>query len=395
MSATVSALRRQLEELVPIPPVESRGLRTGNSALDELLPMRGLPRGKLTEIWGQRSSGLATVLRHVAFNVSHTRLVAYIDARRTLAAGDWLGIGDWGLEVGNAGRAKRSWESTNPQSLIPNPENLWIIRPRVPSDSHWCADVLVRSGAFALVVLDGAPPLSRSTSARLIRLARETGTVLVVAREIRRGETGAGVIGAAVRMTVTRRNGGKRESGSGNRSIDERSAGKRRSGLGARAGRHRQHRRARAGAGAGADARGWDAGRLIITIEKGGIRRGIEVEYAIGLEDRLCAHPEVGDRRGAKWVDGEVGKREGGSPGIGDWGLGIGTRSERSATIQSPIPNPQSPGSSLGLDPDRPRVRGGACAAGVASGDADGGARGDDGDRGACVMRGARGVLVG
>ena len=34
-----------------------------------------------------------------------------------------------------------------------------MIRPRDPARAAWCADVLLRSGAFALVVLDGAPPL--------------------------------------------------------------------------------------------------------------------------------------------------------------------------------------------------------------------------------------------
>ena len=394
MSAAVSALRRRLEELVPTPPVESRGLGTGIAALDALLPMRGLPRGKLTEIRGQKSSGITTVLRHTVAFVSQNRLVAYVDARRTLAAIDWMRIGDAGLGIKSGkremGNGKRTKAGSNPQSPNLNShQHLWIIRPPVAADSHWCTDVLLRSGAFALVVLDGAPPLSRSTSARLIRLARETGTALVVA-----GETEPGVVGAAVRMVV----GKPREAGKGKRETGTGIGGKRAMGNTQQSGRGRTNATRitpnmtrLVGAPPFPVSRFPFPCRLVITIEKGGIRRGIEVEYAIGLEDRLCAHPAVGDRRGAAWSGS--GKREAGS-GSSNGGTGeMGAESQGGLDSRFPIPDHSH--SPLGPAPDRPRLRRRPRAAGVAGGDANGDPGGDDGDGGPGVMRRARSAPVG
>ena len=61
--------------------------------------------------------------------------VAYVDAQRTLDPRDWAHLGD--------------------------AEGVWMIRPRDATRAAWCADVLLRSGAFALVVLDGAPALTQ------------------------------------------------------------------------------------------------------------------------------------------------------------------------------------------------------------------------------------------
>jgi hypothetical protein len=421
MSAAFLALRRQLEELFPTPLRGSRGVVTGIDELDALLAGGGLPRGKLTEIRGHRSAGVTTVLRHIVTTVSQKSLVAYVDGGRTLGAGEFVGTRDSGLgarksgkrETGNGSATRRRASrlahpgSPIPDSRFPIPDNLWFIRPPLPTDAPWCADVLLRSGAFALVVLDGAPPLSRSTGARLIRLARETGTALVVAGEAGRG----GVVGAAVRIAV-----GNRESGIGNRRRE--GIGDSGFGIGARARSSRQAGRApHANSAAPNASSSIPTPRLVLTIEKGGIRRGIEVEYAIGLEDRLCAHPEVGDRRGAQPGSG---KREAGSAGSGEWGLGIGAESEfgqragtghrapgtgsaeaeprvarrasRAPAVPSPIPNPDSP---LGFGPDRPRLRRRPRAAGVAGGDTSGRAGGDDGDGGPRVMRRTRGAAVG
>jgi hypothetical protein len=49
-----------------------------------------------------------------------------------------------------------------------------------PVHGAWCADVLLRSGAFALVVLDGAPMLARGVAVRLTRLAREADAAFLV-----------------------------------------------------------------------------------------------------------------------------------------------------------------------------------------------------------------------
>jgi hypothetical protein len=148
-----------------------------------------LPRGRLTEVIGVRGSGKATLLRRIVEEtLEHAGWVAYIDATRTLAPRDWAHLG--------------------------NREGLWMIRPRDPSRSAWSADVLLRCGAFALVVMDSAPVVSRGIAVRLTRLARESGAALIIA-----GEEGSGsLVGGAVRLRV-RREGGRGDGGREGRGV--------------------------------------------------------------------------------------------------------------------------------------------------------------------------------
>jgi recombination protein RecA len=194
---------------------------TGIAALDALLAGHGIPRGRLTEITGASGSGRTSMLRTlVTATASGGRWVAYIDAARTLAPRDWA-------HIGNA-RAP-----------------LWMIRPAASVRAPWCADLLLRSGAFALVVLDGAPPLPRALAVRLTRLAHDAGAAFVVT-----GEHGGDATGASVRLRLAASDGAPSER------------------------------------------------RTTITLEKGGKRRTIEVSYDRAVARRLCTHSEVPDRRG-------------------------------------------------------------------------------------------------
>jgi hypothetical protein len=161
--------------------------------------------------------------------------VAYIDAQRTLDARDWVHLGD--------------------------AEGVWMIRPHDASRALWCADVLLRSGAFALVVLDGAPLLSRSNAVRLTRLARESNCALVILGD-RTG--GATQLGGAVRLAVERPTPGSRRRSSPSGGRDE----------------------------------GSSTRTIAVRVEKGGTLRTVEVSCAVVVARRLCAHPEVPDRRG-------------------------------------------------------------------------------------------------
>jgi hypothetical protein len=244
MSATEGALRAAVKHLTPNAQ-RPTPCPTGLDALDALLPGGGLPRGRLTELRGPRGSGKTTLLRGiVAAMAERGQWVAYVDARRTLAPRDWADVGS----------------------------HLWVIRPREARKGAWCADILLRCGAFALVVLDGAPPLSRGTAVRLTRLARDAGAVLVVTGDEERPAT----VGSALRLRLT--------PGSAHR------PGRRRPRDDAG-----QHTRLR---------------RMEITVEKGGggggVRRTVEVTYAAPVARRLCTHTEVPDRRG---VARERGKR--------------------------------------------------------------------------------------
>ena len=238
----------ELVKLLPPPPPPTPALPTGVAALDAVLLGGGLPRGRLTEIAGPAGSGKTTLARAIVEStVAAHGWVAYVDAQRTLDARDWVHLGD--------------------------AEGVWIIRPRDAARAAWCADVLLRSGAFALVVLDGAPMLSKSAAVRLTRLARESNAVLVLLAD----RTGAASqLGGAVRLLVERTTPGKR--------------------------RHppptAHHPPPTASVGSGEWAVGGATRTIDVRVEKGGTLRTVEVRCAIGVARRLCTHPEVPDRRG-------------------------------------------------------------------------------------------------
>ena len=136
----------------------SASVPTGLSGLDDLLPHGGLPRGRIVEWTGPPSSGKTAVLR-----ASLERLrrggesVALIDGTRGLYAPDWL-------------------------RLVPGEGEFWIVRPDSAPEAAWCADLLLRSGAFGAVALrvDESPELlGRAASVRLQRLAEESASVFV------------------------------------------------------------------------------------------------------------------------------------------------------------------------------------------------------------------------
>jgi recombination protein RecA len=229
LSASVRALKLQLGAIQESARPDRAPLPTGIAELDALLVDRGIPRGRLTEITGASGSGRTSMLRTlVTAAASGGRWIAYIDATRTLAPRDWAHVG--------SERAP-----------------LWIIRPTNATRAPWCADLLLRSGAFALVVMDGAPQLSRVLAVRLTRLARDVGAAFVVT-----GEHGGDTTGSSVRIRLAARDPARAANGSGKRS--ERTT--------------------------------------TLTLEKGGKRRTIEVSYGRAVARRLCAHPEVPDRRG-------------------------------------------------------------------------------------------------
>ena len=172
---SLAALRQQLAQVIEGTKPGTPGLATGIAALDGVLPGGGLPRGRLTELLGAPGCGKTSLVRRMVERaVCDGAWVAYVDATRTLAPREWASLGAH--------------------------EGLWMVRPRNAERGAWCADVLLRSGAFALVVLDGAPRLSREVAVRLTLLARESDAALLVLGDDAKGSA----LGGALRMRVTR-----------------------------------------------------------------------------------------------------------------------------------------------------------------------------------------------
>lgn len=118
----------------------------------------GVPRGQVTEWAGPRSAGKTAALRQLVRAVREAGAgAAYVDGTATLAPGPWA--------HGERGAAP-----------------FWVVRPPTPGGVLTAAEELVRSGAFGLVIVEGAD-WARSSVVRLQRLAREAGAALVAVVE--------------------------------------------------------------------------------------------------------------------------------------------------------------------------------------------------------------------
>ena len=265
MSTALAALRAQLASVVAPAPAVERTMATGIPALDAALPGGGIPCGRLSEVAGPSGSG-ATSLTHaiVARAIEDKQPVAYIDATRTLAPADWVPLATTGL--------------------------LWVVRPPTDGQGAWCADILLRSGAFRLVVLDDTTPIPRSIITRLSRLAQDTQAALLV---VHHQPAGRGLVGSALRLEMERRAPPRPERPAWRR-VETRLT-----------------RAAHGHALTSISTRATDdvpsppvhraLHAFTCTIAKGAGRDGplaIEVTCAHDLPRRLCTNPPVPDRRG-------------------------------------------------------------------------------------------------
>jgi hypothetical protein len=222
-------LPERLERLVP---AVRRGLAFGIPALDAALP-GGVPRGQITAFEAPLGGGGTTLLLALA--------------EATLRA-------DEGVVIVAAHLA----------ALGP----FWVVRPKAHEYAWWCADVLLRTGAFGLVIVDRVPAPVRRVAVRLQRLAHDKDSALL----IRVGQTPGRQVasgcqipafGAAMRLAVE---------------ALSRSPG---------------FVSALPGWGGA-----WPAARMLrVSILKGGAPRAAEVVVGCPLPDRLRPHWAVRDRR--------------------------------------------------------------------------------------------------
>ncbi|MBC8089374.1 MAG: hypothetical protein H7Z40_19085 [Phycisphaerae bacterium] len=222
---------------------------TGVALLDEALG-GGVPRGRVTEVVGPLGAGKTSLVRQLVRQVlAEGGWVAWVDATRTLAPQELAGLG----------------------------ERLIVVRPRDYTRGAWCADLLLRSGVFSLVVLDGAPVLSRTLGVRLSQLARERDAAFVVLRDGTQGSR----LGGAVRLQV--------------RPIAQ---AKVKTSVPMSMKKNPASMLLPASASAVAQQAVTNARKFSVLVEKGGAYRTVEVTCAIVVARRVCTDTEIPDRRG-------------------------------------------------------------------------------------------------
>ncbi|RJQ78655.1 recombinase RecA [Pseudonocardiaceae bacterium YIM PH 21723] len=117
----------------PRPPIEV--IPTGSIALDVALGIGGLPRGRVVEIYGPESSGKTTLTLHAVANAQRLGgLAAFIDAEHAL-------------------------DPDYAKALGVDTDNLLVSQPDTGEQALEIADMLIRSGALDILVIDSVAAL--------------------------------------------------------------------------------------------------------------------------------------------------------------------------------------------------------------------------------------------
>ena len=116
--------------------IHVESIPTGSVALDIALGIGGIPRGRITEIYGPESSGKTTLCQHIIANAQRAGgFAAFIDAEHAL----------------DPSYAAKCGVDTN---------NLFISQPDTGEQALEILDALVRSNAIDVVVIDSVAALA-------------------------------------------------------------------------------------------------------------------------------------------------------------------------------------------------------------------------------------------
>src|SRR5581483_4802589 len=117
------------------PRVRVESVSTGAINLDAAIGVGGIPRGRITEIYGPESSGKTTLCLHVVANSQRGGgVAAYIDAEHAL-------------------------DTEYAKKLGVDIENLLISQPDTGEQALEICEILVRSGAVDVIVIDSVAAL--------------------------------------------------------------------------------------------------------------------------------------------------------------------------------------------------------------------------------------------
>src|ERR671923_1767528 len=117
------------------PKLRVEAIPTGAINLDAAIGVGGIPRGRITEVYGPESSGKTTLCLHVVANAQKTGgVAAYIDAEHAL-------------------------DTEYARKLGVDVEAMLISQPDTGEQALEICDILVRSGAVDVVVIDSVAAL--------------------------------------------------------------------------------------------------------------------------------------------------------------------------------------------------------------------------------------------
>ncbi len=115
--------------------IEVPVIPTGSLALDKALGIGGIPRGRVTEIYGPESSGKTTLALHAVAEAQRLGgIAAFIDAEHAL-------------------------DTTYARKLGVNCDELLVSQPDTGEQALEITDMLVRSGAIDVIVIDSVAAL--------------------------------------------------------------------------------------------------------------------------------------------------------------------------------------------------------------------------------------------
>ena len=140
LSSAMTQIERQfgkgsIMKLGSRPTVDVPVISTGSIALDKALGIGGLPRGRVTEIYGPESSGKTTLALHAVANAQGKGgIAAFIDAEHAL-------------------------DTAYARKLGVNCDELLVSQPDTGEQALEIADMLVRSGAVDILVIDSVAAL--------------------------------------------------------------------------------------------------------------------------------------------------------------------------------------------------------------------------------------------
>jgi recombination protein RecA len=140
LKSTLAQIQKEFGEgaimsLGDVASQEVEGISTGSLGLDVALGGKGIPRGRIVEIYGAESSGKTTIALHAAANVQKAGgVVAYIDAEHALDP-------SWAKKIGV------------------DLDSLLVSQPSYGEEALRIAEMLVKSNAVDLIVVDSVAAL--------------------------------------------------------------------------------------------------------------------------------------------------------------------------------------------------------------------------------------------